>query len=534
MLTEQVDHYTAYAMTNIRAEWLGWQGVRLRVGSDDAVKVWLNGDEVHIHRGLRSSDGYQDEIFVNLNLGDNLLMVKVSDHDRDWRLFVGLDVPVHELASIKVEIPNPNWDWKPTDSEVKNLPVKIVPDPPISEVAFGKESTYFVFTIKYPKFSPEFQGAVIYGNCVIMLDMEGVPGFTEGYQANDKATDKSLSNEPVYFMFPLIDKDDPSYSFPKDENFADLAGDIAKKGVIIGSGYVAGRAVVKKLAGKTVRKTVKLAVEVAAALVGAAISEIIEFLLNLGSPDKPDQTAFIEDPSFTLPVPGDNTGWTINMSRGEYLFMINNTRLKGLDSEWLEKITISVVQPYRLVWEETPDKPASIYFAEYENTFNLGQIFHNETGQMPPFDISETEITPAAPRSRPMLLSDYPPFQQLPPEIQEFLLRHFGELGSMTDWQIPEATSLLPNYPNPFNPETWLPYQLSEPADVTLTIHDIQGRVVRDLDLGHQRAGMYHSRSSAAHWDGRNAVGEPVASGLYFYTLKAGDFAATRKMLIRK
>ncbi|MDE0088821.1 MAG: leucine-rich repeat domain-containing protein [Candidatus Poribacteria bacterium] len=95
-------------------------------------------------------------------------------------------------------------------------------------------------------------------------------------------------------------------------------------------------------------------------------------------------------------------------------------------------------------------------------------------------------------------------------------------------------TSLLPNYPNPFNPETWIPYQLSEPADVTLTIYDIQGRVVRNLDLGHQRAGMYHSRSRAAHWDGRNAQGESVASGIYFYTLTAGEFTATRKLLIRK
>ena len=95
-------------------------------------------------------------------------------------------------------------------------------------------------------------------------------------------------------------------------------------------------------------------------------------------------------------------------------------------------------------------------------------------------------------------------------------------------------TSLLPNYPNPFNPETWIPYQLSKPADVTLTIYDIQGRVVRDLDLGHQGAGTYHGRSRAAHWDGRNAQGEPVASGLYFYTLKAGEFTATRKMLVQK
>ena len=88
---------------------------------------------------------------------------------------------------------------------------------------------------------------------------------------------------------------------------------------------------------------------------------------------------------------------------------------------------------------------------------------------------------------------------------------------------------MLANYPNPFNPETWIPYQLAEPADVTLTIYDIHGRVVRNIDLGHQRAGMYHGRSRAAYWDGRNAQGEPVASGLYFYTLKAGDFIATRK-----
>ena len=99
---------------------------------------------------------------------------------------------------------------------------------------------------------------------------------------------------------------------------------------------------------------------------------------------------------------------------------------------------------------------------------------------------------------------------------------------------IPAETSLLPNYPNPFNPETWLPYQLAKPADVTLTLYDIQGRVVRRLDFGHQRAGIYHSRSRAAHWDGRNAHGESVASGVYFYTLTAGDFTATRKLLIRK
>ena len=98
----------------------------------------------------------------------------------------------------------------------------------------------------------------------------------------------------------------------------------------------------------------------------------------------------------------------------------------------------------------------------------------------------------------------------------------------------PKKAGLLPNYPNPFNPETWIPYQLAEAADVTLTIYATDGRLIRTLSLGHQPAGIYQSKSRAAHWDGRNALGEPVASGVYFYMLTAGEFSATRKMLIRK
>ena len=99
---------------------------------------------------------------------------------------------------------------------------------------------------------------------------------------------------------------------------------------------------------------------------------------------------------------------------------------------------------------------------------------------------------------------------------------------------IPNVNTLLPNYPNPFNPETWIPYQLAKASDVTITIYNMRGLVVRHLPLGHKLAGFYTSRSRAAHWDGRNVVGEKVAAGMYFYTLKAGDFSATRKLLIVK
>ena len=95
-------------------------------------------------------------------------------------------------------------------------------------------------------------------------------------------------------------------------------------------------------------------------------------------------------------------------------------------------------------------------------------------------------------------------------------------------------TTLFSNYPNPFNPETWIPYQLATPAEVTVSIHAADGKLVRTLELGRLSAGVYQNKSRAAYWDGKNEQGEAVASGIYFYTLKAGDFSATKKMLIRK
>ena len=119
--------------------------------------------------------------------------------------------------------------------------------------------------------------------------------------------------------------------------------------------------------------------------------------------------------------------------------------------------------------------------------------------------------------------------KQIPETVLKELLHLLTERVA-----IPEQTALLPNYPNPFNPETWLPYQLATPASVTLSIYSVEGRLVRTLDVGYQPAGIYRSKHRAAYWDGRNDIGEPVASGLYFYTLRTSDFAATRKLIIRK
>ena len=98
----------------------------------------------------------------------------------------------------------------------------------------------------------------------------------------------------------------------------------------------------------------------------------------------------------------------------------------------------------------------------------------------------------------------------------------------------PKDTILAQNYPNPFNPETWIPYQLSQSAEVSIHIHNVAGHLIRTLDLGLKPTGSYMTPATAAYWDGKNAVGESVASGIYFYTLQTADFAATRRMVILK
>ena len=99
---------------------------------------------------------------------------------------------------------------------------------------------------------------------------------------------------------------------------------------------------------------------------------------------------------------------------------------------------------------------------------------------------------------------------------------------------VPDKTILLSNYPNPFNPDTWIPYHLGGDADVTVTIYNLRGELVRQLDLGLQEAGYYVDKSRAAHWDGTNEDGESVASGVYFYKLDADEFTASKRMVVVK
>ena len=120
-------------------------------------------------------------------------------------------------------------------------------------------------------------------------------------------------------------------------------------------------------------------------------------------------------------------------------------------------------------------------------------------------------------------------------EVKDAIMkRGFVVLEQLLMSLTPRETELLANYPNPFNPETWIPYRLAEDAFVTLTIYDLSGHLVRTLDVGHRIASAYESRSKAIYWDGKNGLGEGVASGVYFYHLSTGEYSATRRMVILK
>ena len=126
------------------------------------------------------------------------------------------------------------------------------------------------------------------------------------------------------------------------------------------------------------------------------------------------------------------------------------------------------------------------------------------------------------------------PVPQIVVSAEEVLTSRIS-LPDMELYEIPSESELLANYPNPFNPETWIPYRLAQAAEVTLDIYDTNGRLVRTIDIGFKPAAVYESRASAIYWDGRNNYGERVASGTYFYHLTAGDdYASTRRMVILK
>ena len=308
-----VDDHSSYALITLESA-TAQSNVTMRAGSNDAIKIWLNGEVVHNNPIDRESDDFQDEFKVNLKKGDNLLLVKVSERAGDWSMFVGIDADVNAVYK------------RPSDA-------------------------------------------------------------VETIDVADINADGTVNKTDLLLLVAALGENPPTNSR------TDVNGDGA--------------------------------VNVADLLL---VIENLNDPVNAAAPSSKDTTTSLD--------------------------------------------------------------PAMV--TRYLNTLHAESDGSHKYQQAISF------------------------------------------LQSLLAVTLPDKTQLLANYPNPFNPETWIPYQLAKDTDVTLHIYAVNGTLVRTLALGHQPVGMYQRRSRAAYWDGRNALGEPVASGVYFYTFTAGDFTATRKMLIQK
>ncbi|MXV75421.1 sulfatase-like hydrolase/transferase [Candidatus Poribacteria bacterium] len=269
------------------------------------------------------------------------------------------------------------------------------------------------------------------------------------------------------------------------------------------------------------------------------------------------------------------TEWGQNGSRGTELYdydtdpdetvniadLSENTELvkhlsEQLHAGWREAlpdISERISVPQTLLWDINNDGIVDIQdLLLVSNSFDVETLEHpkvdvNGDGRVDIIDLLLVAAhfgesnNPAAPsKSMPIpaehaaLVDEWLTEARLVDDGSDIFRQGIATLEHLIHTTVPPETALLPNYPNPFNPETWIPYDLAEDANVHIDIYNLKGESVRWLSIGFQTAGTYRVSSRAAYWDGRNAVGEPVASGIYFYTFQAGRFRATRQMVILK
>ena len=422
-----LDYHSAYALINIVSV-RDRKNVAMGVGSDDSVKVWLNGKVVHVNNVDRGTTGIQDLFRVNLKAGDNLLLVKVSDNLWNWGMFFDIYLAAGDF---RTALPTATLDISLATHLFQKYRATLQ-DPEIQEVLptvllhLQKpeiQALLTPFTINIAAENPDLLAQFGLQDEAIAF-IKGNPGIRA--MLRDPDFQILLQNPNALSEFMALLTGDESITPPKQRT---LPADVDGNGVV-------------------------------------NILDLVRIATRLGQ---------------TGPDPADVNGdGTVNIRD----ILLAAALMRA------EAAAPSLYTNTRIKRDNLPLKPEDI------------QLWLTQAQQLESRDVTLQRGV--------------------------IVLKHLMEMLT------PKNTALLSNYPNPFNPETWIPYQLSEPADVSISIYAADGKLVRTLNLGYQAVGIYHQRSRAAYWDGRNMQGEPVASGVYFYTLTAGEFTATRKMLIRK
>ena len=429
------------------------QQTTMFVGSDDAVKVWFNGELVHKAFAIRGADDYQDFFSVTLKQGKNVLLVALDNHGHGG--FSGF-------------------------------------------FGFAPDAKYTVFQpgINF-FFSTDTSRYEVGGTFTLHLNVENVSDLG-GWQGD-------IVFDPDVLRADKVSEGD----FLKDDDeqpFFD-AGTVNNN-----TGEISGLKAVGISRDRLGRQGTLLTVEFT--VIGDGESRLTLDNFQVGS--RRGEVIPIITPEIVIVVDGDGSpkpAWDVNQDGQVNVFDLI------LVSQYLGGDAASNPQA-----DVNDDGTINI-----SDLIVVAQHLGESTAAAPSgvAVIDSLELDPAMVQAwiaQARVENDGSlAFQQGIENLQRLL-------ASL----LPEKTVLLPNYPNPFNPETWIPYDLAEAADVTVRIYAADGVLVRMLALGHQAAGIYQTRSRAVYWDGKNEVGESVASGVYFYTLTAGDFAATRKMLIMK
>ena len=455
--TGNIDHHVAYGCIELDSP--KDQNTMMYVGSDDAVKVWLNGQLIHNNPVDRGADDFQDEFPITLKHGSNILLVAVYEGGVDWSGYFGF-------------APNAEYTVLPpvTDVTVLNLGPKSTSSAEAKRVRVGD-----TFTL-------HFNTEDVTNLAGWQFDIAYDPAILE---AIDVSEGDFLKSDGVSSFFQE-GKIDNIVGKITGFNGARLAGGISGTGTLLSVNFAA------KAFGES---TLTLSnVQLGAATGQVIPSGTLEIII------------IVEDKTESPP-------WDVNQ-----------------DGQ------VNILDLILVAQNLGPDAPinprADVNGDGVINVLDLivvSQHIGESTAPGGPsiFAVNNDDLTPT-------LIQAWIIHAQTESDGSFVFQQGIANLQKLLASLIPKETALLPNYPNPFNPETWIPYQLEEPVEVTVFIYSANGTLIRTLALGYQSAGIYRSRARAAYWDGTNEMGESVASGIYFYALSAGEFKATRKMLVVK
>ena len=444
-----VNNHVAYG--SIRLYSPEQQQTNMLVGSDDSVKVWLNGTLVHTNAVLRGAHNYQDFFNVTLKQGTNVLLVAVYEGGGGWTGFFGFEKGTQYTVFPPADRFTMSTDA--TDFAVDNTFTIELKATDVSDLAGWQTNIHFDPAIL--KANSVREGTFLKQNL-------GRTRFTRGTIDNTAGRINEISSARL------------------------------TQGGIDGEGTLLSVTFTIKTAGKT---QITLHDFVAGTSAGETVTTNPIGIIVGEKKIKPVY------PPYDVNEDGIVNAIDVFMVTSA-LGYVNpeNPRVDVNGDGVVDKHDLIIVAQH-LDEETTPQATPTAFV---NTSITVKRIQHAIDALKKANDGSPTWKNAIA--------------------TLEKLLQTF----------IPKQNRLLVNYPNPFNPETWIPYQLATLADVSISIYTADGKIVRTLQLGNMPAGRYQSRSRAAYWNGKNNNGEPVASGLYFYTLTADDFTATRKMLILK